>query len=627
MAEDTISINSTLGADIILALAAVQAGQEVTLKVTSDTATAYLWEFGDGETASSGESTVTHTYRRKGRFTVRLHFFDSRDNEGIDTATLLVGNSDSPLATVHLLVNDLLIEPVKDLCGPGKNGFPVTRADTVLFSGKDSINTDGSTRLLAYDWKFSDGTTHDKKEFSRRFNELGRPGQCIDATLLVRDTLSGKGSDPETILIQVVNALPTLTDFVAETNPDLKTLVTPATVHLRAVNVRDTDGTIKRYKWWYVREGDETNKLGIHTTAVPETDLVITAVGQPNLKNKYHFVVEVMDSDGGVYSSDSRFAAVNTLEITNGPNLSPVVDFTLDKTAISAGDTITFVSQSYDPQGDRLPPTAFAWDFDGDGQFDDTSSGSQVSRQYNTPGSYPVRLKVTYRGLSSSTTKTIFVAPTQSLPQAAFRYTPQGTTVTFDSSNSRFDPDLKDKTLRYEWDFDVKTDADGNGINDDDVQSKETSPIFTFARAGVYRVRLKVKDSLGMEGLVARDVDLTLTNNQREQNSYRSLPVTAPGSPLTSLNIIVNPAPLSRGGTADVNVNVFNADNSPYTGKVFFEVIEGAGEFTPNAVDAKDSKASSIFSATDAGSVRIRVRATDTIYGDLTEVATFIVIP
>ncbi len=627
LAEDTISINSTLGADIVLAESAVQAGQEVSFVVKSDSAVSYLWEFGDGETASSSESTVKHTYHRKGRFTVRLHFFDSRDNEGVDTATLLVGNSDTPLATVRVLVNDLLSEPVQDLCGAGKTGFSVTRADTVLFSGKDSINTDGSTRLLAYDWKFSDGATHDKKEFSRRFNDLSQPGKCIEATLTVRDTLSGKGSDPETIDIQVANALPTLTDFVVETDPNVKTLVTPTTAHLRAVNAHDTDGTIKRYKWWYVREGDKASKLGIHTTTVPETDLVITAVGQPNLKNKYHFVVEIMDSDGGVYNSDARFAEVNTLEITNGPNLSPVTDFTLDKTAISAGDTISFVSQSYDPQGDRLPPTAFAWDFDGDGQFDDLSSGSQVSRQYNTPGSYNVRLKVTYRGLTSSATKTIFVAPTQSLPQAAFRYTAQGTTVTFDSSNSRFDPNLKDTKLRFEWDFDVKTDADGNGINDDDVQSTEANPTFTFARAGVYRVRLKVKDSLGMEGIVVRDVDLTLTNVQREQNSFHSLPITAPDSPLTKLNVTVSPAPLSRGGTADVTVNVFNADNSPYTGKVFFEVIEGAGEFTPNAVDAKDGKAASIFSATDAGPVRVRVRATDTIYGDLTEEAAFTVSP
>jgi len=87
------------------------------------------------------------------------------------------------------------------------------------------------------------------------------------------------------------------------------------------------------------------------------------------------------------------------------------------------------------------------------------------------------------------------------------------------------------------------------------------------------------------------------------------------------LDIELIPSILEKGGSSDVNVTVLNADNSPYTGKVYFEILEGSGIFSPNPVDAKDSKAASVFNATESGKVRVRVRATDTVYGELVEEA------
>jgi PKD repeat protein len=362
--------------------------------------------------------------------------------------------------------------------------------------------------------------------------------------------------------------------------------------------------------------------LGVHSTANPETEIVITAEGQPETTNRYFFMLEIADNDGGVFDSFERFGELSYLDITNGPNLSPVAEFTMDKTTISVGDSITFVSTSYDPQGDVLPNDAYLWDFDGDGEFDDTSSGSQVNRQYNTPGEYIVRLKVIHRGLSTSTMKTVYVEPTQSLPQAAFTYEVDNNTVTFDAGNSRYDPDLPDTTLRYEWDFDIESDSNGNGINDDDIESTEFAPSYTYPQVGIYRVRLKVKDTLGMEGVVVRDINLAMSAQEKERNTYRSLKVSSPNQPLTTLEVSILPMQVSKGGTADIDVSVINADGSPYSGQIFFEILDGSGDFIPNSVNAKDSKASTIFSSVDSGPVRIRVRATETYFGDIEEEAT-----
>ena len=444
---------------------------------------------------------------------------------------------------------------------------------------------------------------------------------------MVRDQISGKVSDEDKVYFKVINQLPSMVDFVIRHDENQEEeLVTPANVKLSVVQPKDSDGQIKKYRWWYFVEGNEDEKLGAHTTTVPETNMVITAQGQPDISNRYYFVVEMVDNDNGIYNSFERFGEVSYLDIKNGPNLSPVAEFTMDKTTVSAGDSITFISKSYDPQGDILPADSYYWDFDGDGEFDDMSSGDQVNRQFNTPGEYEVRLKVVHRGLSSSTSKMVYVEATQTLPQAAFTYQVDKTKVTFDATNTRYDKDLDDPTLRYEWDFNVEEDSNGNGIKDDDIDSTELKPSYTYPEIKTYRVKLKVKDSTGMEGIVVREVNLALSEEDREKNSYQSLSVSSPDQPLTALNVTVSPAVISTGGSADIEVTVLNADNSDYRGEIFFEMMEGSGNILPNpTTPPQSSKASAVFSAVDSGPVRIKVKATNTHFGDVEEEITIIV--
>ena len=616
--EKNISVDSVLAADILVDKRAAQVGEEITFTADSQNAVAFLWEFGDGLTDSTEDESVTHAYSEKGKYRVKLNFFDRDDNDNAAYTYVLVGVGDEPLAVADVLVNGQPELMTDDLCGTGKHGYIITRSDNLSFSGKESINTDGSSRLLVYDWQFSDGLRNNRRDFTHRFDEVSPVGECSSVSLAVRDEISGKISDKDTLYFKVINKLPSIVDFVIETD-GARELVTPTKVKLKVIGAKDEDGQIKKYRWWYYREGFENNKLGLHTTSSPETEMVITAQGEPGIENRYFFVVELTDSDNGIYESTEQFGEVSVLEITNGPNLSPVAEFTVDKTTIAVGDSITFISQSYDPQGDELSASSFQWDFDGDGAFDDTSSGAQVNRQFNTPGEYEVRLKVIHRGLSSSATRSIFVEPTNSFPQAAFTYRVEGNTVYFNGNSSRYDPDLTDTALRFEWDFDITEDANGNGVNDDDVQSSELNPTHSYPEAGVYRARLLVKDSLGMEGVVVRDINLNLSAAERERNTCRSLALDAPAQPITTLDVSISPCQISRGETADISVLVLNANGEPYTGSVFFDLLEGSGDFTPNPVIAQDGKAQAIFTAVDRGAVRIRIRATGTYYGDVTE--------
>lgn len=61
-------------------------------------------------------------------------------------------------------------------------------------------------------------------------------------------------------------------------------------------------------------------------------------------------------------------------EIETGKNVSPIVDFTADKTLIYVGDSISYNANATNPQGGAIPKSAYKWDFDGDGNFDDVVS-------------------------------------------------------------------------------------------------------------------------------------------------------------------------------------------------------------------------------------------------------------
>lgn len=230
--------------------------------------------------------------------------------------------------------------------------------------------------------------------------------------------------------------------------------------------------------------------------------------GLPGIKNNYHFVVEMTDDNNGVVNSSELFKSDVSYEIENGKNVSPIVDFTVDKTLLYVGDSVNFYATAADPQGSEIPDNAYKWDFDGNGEFDDVSSGKQVSRRFNIPGEYEVRLKVDLNGLSTSKTKKIIVKRINDFPEAAFIFSVDGKTVSFDASNSRFDETLEDKELWYSWDFDISKDQNGNGIKDDDDQDNGVTPKHTYAADGTYTVRLLVKDKLGSTDIVERMVSI-----------------------------------------------------------------------------------------------------------------------
>ena len=118
--------------------------------------------------------------------------------------------------------------------------------------------------------------------------------------------------------------------------------------------------------------------------------------------------------DGNLYYADFDGGTIRRVHYV-GVNQPPTAVATADPTNGSAPLEVDFDGTgSSDPEG--LPLT-YAWDLDGDGQFDD-SNVSQPQFTYTQPGSYTARLRVTDAGGSPATSGPISITASNTPPEA-----------------------------------------------------------------------------------------------------------------------------------------------------------------------------------------------------------------
>ena len=126
--------------------------------------------------------------------------------------------------------------------------------------------------------------------------------------------------------------------------------------------------------------------------------------------------LQVTDDDGGTDVESMTFDVAAPDPGAPPPvNVPPEVDFTFSPPAPNAGQTVTFTSTSSDADGQI---TAFAWDLDNDGAFDD-GAGATAQRAYPA-GSHTVRLRVADdAGDSGTAAHTVVVAALPAVPSVA----------------------------------------------------------------------------------------------------------------------------------------------------------------------------------------------------------------
>ena len=248
---------------------------------------------------------------------------------------------------------------------------------TVNFSGTDSTDFDGS--VVGGGWDFDGDGTYDVWDdtdivhVTAASYEYTTPG-TYNAKLRVVDD-SGAW-DVDTLTITVSSVDPSNQDPVASLQVDNLTGDAPLAVGFSAFGSVDPDGLIVEFAWDW--EGD-----GLY-------DAIGEGTGASHVYNApgiYNAKVRVEDNSG---ARDTATVEINVGVAGNDP---PTAVLASDRTTDYAPFTVNFdASGSSDADGSIV---LYEWDFNGDGNFEQSGASPTSSHTYPVRGWYAAGLRVT----------------------------------------------------------------------------------------------------------------------------------------------------------------------------------------------------------------------------------------
>ena len=620
-----LEIVSTLNIDFTANRFVAQRGTEIVFNAISKDAISFHWDFGDDMTEVADQKVIRHTFGEEGKYQVKLTVFNSQDESNTVEKTIFIGDGESPVPIFKVFLDNELVLPQKNLCGSGQDGILMTREKSLRIDASDSINVDGGKSNLDFFWNFYDGTFQTGKTVQKKFSEISNQGKCQKISMVIKDKTTGKTKNSDNIFVLIKNSPPIFSKF-SVLNLE-KECVAPCYASLQIEGARDLDGHISQYRWWAYREGDN-EKMDLHTTSEPKTMLTLYSRGLENTKNTFFFVAEILDNDGTIINSEKFSGKSTGITVKNPENPPPNVDFIADRVLINEGEDINFNAEVIDPTGEEIPNNAYFWDFDGDGNIDDNSSGKSVSWNFKEAGEYEVLLKVKIRGISASKTRKVFVQRKKELPFAEFSENHSGFLILFDAGGSKFDSQIPENGLEYFWDFDIKTDSDGNGIPDDDKDASGVRVKNIFTKAGNYTVQLLVKDNLGKTDILQREIKIEKSGSlsSEESSSIRNIQLLS-NAPMASLELAISEKNTSGRKPVSVFAFAIDGDGQTFSGPIEFKILKGDADVFPYKTNVVDGEAfTKITPGENFGKIIIQAKIS-TVFGELTENISFSSVP
>lgn len=243
---DTTDLKAVIGASTTNGPAPLSVGFDAS--ASTGTIVSYLWDFGDGSTATT--QTVNHIYTNAGTYTARLTL---TDNVGqTNTATVAVTAASTPVIPAT--------PPTAVISSSAATGpAPIT----VSFDGSGSTATNAT--IVTYSWSFGDGDSATSSKVSHAYTTAG----AYTATLTVTDS-KGQTSEVGTPVIVtapvVTNKAPQAVISATPTNGSA-----PLTVSFDGGGSTDSDGSISSYVWNFGDGSSATGKTVSHTYTTEAT--------------------------------------------------------------------------------------------------------------------------------------------------------------------------------------------------------------------------------------------------------------------------------------------------------------------------------------------------------------------
>lgn len=454
----------------------VNVGNDVALASTStdpdEDIAALEWDFDyDGETftADATGDSATRPSDAEGSFIVALRVTDT---DAVDGAAQM----STRLRTLNVQVppSPNQAPTAAIACTPGE----VNPNATVTCSSAGSFDPDGA--VSEYEWAVNTGQF---TEGGASFQTSFAVGGTHTIRLRVRDnngTLSPAVSDtvsvngpPSASITRTVGALPALppeTTVDPQLNQNAPLL--GQIVQFSSAGSTDPGGAIASRAW-------DVDVDGVIDGSDVTYDHTFTTPGTKNVQ------LTVTDAGGASGIATSTFR-VNSL---------PEPAFVPDNPTPVINQSVGFFSASSDPDNDI---TAYAWDFDNDGQFGEAQTGeiecqgqqsAFASCEFASADTYSVALRVTDAGgVSRIARRQVLIQST--VPRGSFTFSSEsplpGQPVTFSSTST---PSPNKQLTGYEWDFNY----DGVTFTPDAAGQSVTHG---FSSAGPRTVALKVHEAM-----------------------------------------------------------------------------------------------------------------------------------
>jgi len=392
----TVQIDSILSVDMFAFPRVIQRNGFIKFVAESPEAELYEWDFWDGKKTGWTLDKVTHTYEKSGSFEVTLTVSDTDNNSNTYKRTVYVSESDMPLALIDVTTGWLEIPEYESRACEWVGAYIVDRVTAMKLDGSESINVDGETTGLEYSWKIWNGKFATSASVNHKFDEIG----CFPVKLTVKSNQNGTTASQE-IMMEVRNVLPTLSSLkvqVEDLNAD------PLIVRVEAAGARDPDGVIQSYLWYYYTDTD-SEPQDFRATATSSTAFVI-----PKITGNYYFVAILKDNNEARITSEEITGAKYFTTITGDNINTPIVDLQINDNSTVIGEEITFTASAKNILGQTIDKDAsFSWDFDGDGFYDTQTSTPTTTYTFRKSGEFYSKVKVKYRGISSTKNVTINV--------------------------------------------------------------------------------------------------------------------------------------------------------------------------------------------------------------------------
>jgi len=427
--ERQFDVRSILSVNMLITPRVAPLGTIVNFIAQSDNGDFFEWNMWDGSAIKSGNRKIMqHMYQKTGVYDVSVVASTARWGESNRIQRrVFVTDTNSPYAMIQISngSNTAYYDP--DACS-WSGATVINRSETTNFDGSKSINIDGSNSDLTYTWNYF-GKVKTTSSLSEKMNDIG----CYPIRLTVRSNKNG-ASHTTTEYIHIKNLSPELTSVTTSidtTKKDSQKVL----VKVTANGVNDPDGVVTSYIWYYTTESDKEPQ-DIQITQRPEITFVL-----PNITEKYYFWVILEDNDGARTNSreNGSEAIPLILDNQNGNIYMPLINLTVPKNTVLVWENILFTAEAKTILGNNITRNAeYAWDFDGDGRFEERSSNPSINYAYKKPGVYQMRLRVTHNGVSNTRYWTVYVRNPLRADASIYRL-PDGSLYLLNTSEGTYD--------------------------------------------------------------------------------------------------------------------------------------------------------------------------------------------